>query len=322
MSFLRTSLGRSIKIAGARSYATTPPKKSNLPLFFLTAGVAAVGTSWYLDSFKATPKPKQEKSPLDPQDFIDFKLKKVVPYNHNSSKFVFELPNDEASLIPITSCLVVKASDPEALKDAKGKPIIRPYTPVSHSDATGELVLLVKEYENGNMSKYIHTLKEGDTLAMKGPIPKFPYKANEFDEVALIGGGSGITPLYQLLIHVLPDKENKTKFTLLYSNVTEKDILLREEFDALKKKYPNTFDVVYLVDQPSEGWTGPVGFITADIIKKKVASADLKEKVKVFVCGPPGQVAAVSGKKAGMKQGEIGGILKELGYSEDQVFKF
>lgn len=35
--------------------------------------------------------------------------------------------------------------------------------------------------------------------------------------------------------------------------------------------------------------------------------------------GPPGQVAAVAGKKAGMKQGEIGGVLKELGYTEDQV---
>ena len=38
-----------------------------------------------------------------------------------------------------------------------------------------------------------------------------------------------------------------------------------------------------------------------------------------FRLGPPGQVAAVAGKKAGMKQGELGGILKELGYSEDQV---
>lgn len=35
--------------------------------------------------------------------------------------------------------------------------------------------------------------------------------------------------------------------------------------------------------------------------------------------GPPGQVAAVAGKKAGMKQGELAGILKELGYTEDQV---
>lgn len=35
--------------------------------------------------------------------------------------------------------------------------------------------------------------------------------------------------------------------------------------------------------------------------------------------GPPGQVAAVAGKKDGMKQGEVGGLLKELGYTSDQV---
>ena len=38
--------------------------------------------------------------------------------------------------------------------------------------------------------------------------------------------------------------------------------------------------------------------------------------------GPPGQVAAIAGKKDGMKQGPVGGILKELGYTEDQVYKF
>ncbi|KAJ3545284.1 hypothetical protein NMY22_g2502 [Coprinellus aureogranulatus] len=61
------------------------------------------------------------------------------------------------------------------------------------------------------------------------------------------------------------------------------------------------------------------GYINADAIKAHVGPADLKEKVKIFVCGPPGQVAAVAGKKAGMKQGELGGILKELGYTEDQM---
>lgn len=93
------------------------------------------------------------------------------------------------------------------------------------------------------------------------------------------------TPLYQILTHALADKNNKTKFKLIYSNVTEKDILLREEFDALKKKYPNTLDVVYLVDQPSANWTGPVGYISSDVIKSNVGPADLKEKVKIFVCG-------------------------------------
>ena len=42
-------------------------------------------------------------------------------------------------------------------------------------------------------------------------------------------------------------------------------------------------------------------------------------KVLNGLVGPLGQVAAVAGKKDGMKQGELGGILKELGYTEDQV---
>ena len=35
--------------------------------------------------------------------------------------------------------------------------------------------------------------------------------------------------------------------------------------------------------------------------------------------GPPGQVAAIAGKKEGFKQGAVSGVLKELGYTEDQV---
>ena len=43
--------------------------------------------------------------------------------------------------------------------------------------------------------------------------------------------------------------------------------------------------------------------------------------MKIYICGPPGQVAAIAGKKDGMKQGELSGTLKELGYTEDQVRK-
>ena len=111
------------------------------------------------------------------------------------------------------------------------------------------------------------------------------------------------TPLYQILTRALSDKANKTKFKLLFSNVTEADILLREEFDALKKKHPDTFDVVYVLGKPDSKWQGepsgvlkyppvltpiipgPSGFINADLVKKHVAPASLKEKVKIFVCG-------------------------------------
>lgn len=116
--------------------------------------------------------------------------------------------DDEASLLPVTSCVVIKSADPEALIDKKGKPIIRPYTPISAAGATGELTFLVKKYDDGNASKHFHELKPGEKLSIKGPIPKFPYKGkfrvfscgilsnlfadNEFEEVGMIAGGSGM----------------------------------------------------------------------------------------------------------------------------------
>jgi cytochrome-b5 reductase len=43
----------------------------------------------------------------------------------------------------------------------------------------------------------------------------------------------------------------------------------------------------------------------------------------VFVCGPPGMMDAVSGGKApDLSQGELKGMLKDLGYTSPMVFKF
>lgn len=66
------------------------------------------------------------------------------------------------------------------------------------------------------------------------------------------------TPMYQILIHALPKPENKTRFKLIFANLSEKDILLKGELDALKKKYPQTFDVVYTVDAAGPNWNGEV----------------------------------------------------------------
>ena len=68
---------------------------------------------------------------------------------------------------------------------------------------------------------------------------------------------------------------------------------------------------------------GNTGYINEAAIKKYVPAPEMKEKVKVFVCGPPGQMTSIAGKKTGPTQGEYGGILKALGYSQDQVrFRF
>ncbi|GBE77136.1 NADH-cytochrome b5 reductase 2 [Sparassis crispa] len=317
-------------LSSTRRYSTAPSgasKSSNLPLYLGGAGIAGLAGYLYLQSGSkaaaATPAQTQTKTPLDPERYIDLELKAIRPYNHNTAHFDFALPDNQASLLPVASCVLVQtAGDGLAIQDNKGQPVHRPYTPVSPSDAPGVFTLLVKRYEEGKMSKHIHDLKPGDKLAIKGPIMKIPYKANEFDQIGMIAGGSGITPMYQVLQHALRDPANKTKFTLIFANVAERDILYREQFDALQKAHPNTFSVVYALDKPDAGWTGAKGYVNRELITKHIAPASLGDKVKVFICGPPGQVASLAGKKDGMQQGALGGVLKELRYTENQVFKF
>jgi len=261
-------------------------------------------------------------SALDPNEFRDFKLAKVIPYNHNSSRFVFDLPEGTDSGLKVASCLVTKASD-SSVKDDKGKDVIRPYTTVTSPSEKGKLELLVKKYQKGLMTNHIFNLKVGDTLAMKGPIPNIAYTPNEYEHIGMIMGGSGITPGYQVMQAIDNNPEDKTKVTLLFSNVTEEDILLRKEFEAMQKRKPDQFKVVFTLDKPPSGWKGPSGFLTADVLGKNLPPAGLADKIKIMVCGPPPMYNAISGpKKSPKDQGELKGLLADLGYTADQVFKF
>ena len=124
------------------------------------------------------------------QGFIDLKLESVEELNHNTKKFRFALPNsDDVSGLTIASALLTKYKGPEM-----EKPVIRPYTPVSDEDAKGYIDFVVKRYPNGPMSEHMHEMKPDQRLDFKGPIPKYAWEPNKHDHIALIAGGTGITP--------------------------------------------------------------------------------------------------------------------------------
>ncbi|KAJ2342746.1 hypothetical protein GGF43_005856, partial [Coemansia sp. RSA 2618] len=305
----------------ARAYSTAAggPKNSNSVLWAsLATGGVLVGGYYYTRSKEPQVSVVPVTKALDPQKFTAFKLKEKVAINHDTSMFRFALdPNEELGL-DITSCFVVKAK----LGD-DAKPTIRPYTPVSPEHARGYFDLVVKNYPAGKMSSHIHNLAPGDELEIKGPIPKHPYKTNEFKEIGMIAGGSGITPMLQLVQHVLNDPNDHTKMTLVFANRSEDDIILRSVFDSYAQKHPDQFRVVYTVDKASSrDWAGEVGFVTKAMAQKYMPDAS-KDNVLVAVCGPPPMMKLVSGPKApDYSQGEVGGIFKELGYTSKQVFKF
>ncbi|GAA5910049.1 hypothetical protein JCM8208_000939 [Rhodotorula glutinis] len=267
----------------------------------------------------------QGESALSNDEFRDFKLAEVIPYNHNTSRFVFDLPDGTSSGLTVASALVCKASKEGECVNDKGKPVIRPYTPVTAPDVEGKLELLIKHYKGGAFTEHIFGLKAGDSVAMKGPIPKHPWKANEFESVGFIVGGSGVTPAWQILQAIDANPQDKTKATLIFANVTEEDILLRKEFEDLAARKPEQFQVHFVLDKPPSGWKGPTGYVNSQVVKEafKKFNTTPESNVKIFVCGPPGQVKAICGPKKSMKdQGELTGTLAEMQYKKEQVFKF
>jgi cytochrome-b5 reductase len=179
---------------------------------------------------------------------------------------------------------------------------------------------MVKKYPNGPMSEHLHSMEPNQRLDFKGPIPKYAWSPNKHDHIALIAGGTGITPMYQLMRAIFKNPEDKTKVTLVFGNVKEEDILLKREFEDLENTYPQRFRAFYVLNEPPKDSHMTKGFITKDLLKT-VLPEPKSENIKLFVCGPPGMYKAISGaKKSPSDQGELDGYLKDLGMSMDSPF--
>ncbi|GJD11131.1 NADH-cytochrome b5 reductase-like protein [Galdieria sulphuraria] len=240
----------------------------------------------------------EEAKKLNPEDFVPIQLISNTPYNHNVARLRFAIQSAEQEDFPAVSFVLVKT------KDEQGNDVIRPYNPVSGVSAKGYLELMVKKYPN-----------------IKGPMRQYPYQPNAKKEIGFVAGGTGITPVYQLIDYILSNPKDHTKITLLYANKTPEDILLKSELDALQRKHSDRLVIHYTVDQPNDHWQGEKGQIQKDMLKKYLPRASHENLI--FVCGPPPMMEAISGTKTpDKKQGPLSGLLKELGYSEDNVWKF
>ena len=184
---------------------------------------------------------------------------------------------------------------------------------------------MVKHYPSGKGSTKMHSLVPGDTMKFK-PLQELEWKPNQYSHVTMIAGGSGITPLYQLTRAILRNPEDKTRISLVYANNSEEDILLKKEFDALAQKHPDRFQRLYTVKKTSSEGEGlyETGHVTKEMLAKVMPHRLSESNVKVLVSGPPAMIESIAGSKGmgGWTQGSVGGILKELGYSSEDVHKF
>lgn len=249
-----------------------------------------------------------KKTLLDATVKYQLPLIEKVELSHDTRRFRFALPSNEHVLgLPIGQHVNLTFQ-------LNGEPVVRAYTPVS-SDETdrGHVDLVVKVYkrnvhpkfpEGGKMSQFLDEMKIGDTIAFRGPTGRIQYKGTgqfsiratkpkdpptlvKAKAVNMIAGGTGITPMLQLIRNVLVTNvgQDQTKLSLLYANQTENDILLREELDQLAARHPEQFQVWYTVDTAPALWKFSQGFINADMVREHLLPPS--PDTIVLMCGPP-----------------------------------
>eukprot|EP01087_Luapelamoeba_hula_P017821 TRINITY_DN564_c0_g1_i1.p1 TRINITY_DN564_c0_g1~~TRINITY_DN564_c0_g1_i1.p1 ORF type:complete len:308 (+),score=66.08 TRINITY_DN564_c0_g1_i1:129-1052(+) len=239
---------------------------------------------------------------LDPERFQEFKLAEKIILTHNTRLFRFALPNSTDVLgLPIGQHMSLRAK-------VDGKDVYRPYTPTSSDDDLGHFDLVVKVYPGGKMTEYLDRLEVGQGVEVKGPKGKFKYAPNMKKAIGMIAGGTGITPMLQVIAAILKNPADKTKVSLIFGNITEEDILVREKLEALAAQYPEQFHLYFTLDKPPEGWAYGSGFINPAMIQEHLPGPD--DEHLVVMCGPSRMNEFMMGN------------LQKMGYKENHYFTF
>ncbi|XP_025050150.1 NADH-cytochrome b5 reductase 3 isoform X2 [Alligator sinensis] len=273
-------------------------------------------------------KPHPAITLQDPEVKYALRLIDKEEVSHDTRRFRFALPTREHILgLPIGQHIYLSTR-------IDGNLVIRPYTPVSSDDDKGFVDLVVKIYfrgvhpkfpDGGKMSQYLDSLKIGDTIDFRGPSGllvyqgkgKFAIRPDKKSEpvtrtvkyVGMIAGGTGITPMLQLIRAIMKDKDDPTVCNLLFANQTEKDILLRPELEEVRVEYPDRFNLWYTLDRAPENWEYSQGYVNQDMIRDHMPPP--QDDVLILMCGPPPMIQYACTPN-----------LDKLGYIKDMVFSY
>jgi len=288
-------------------------------------GVTAVLAKVFLGGSKKSGPPVTLQDPTlkYPLKLVD---KEVI--SPDTRRYRFALPSPEHILgLPVGQHIYLTAR-------IDGQLVIRPYTPVSSDDDKGFMDLVVKVYfkdvhpkfpEGGKMTQYLEKMEIGDYMDVRGPSGLLQYKGKgafsikadkkaeattkTAKNIGMIAGGTGITPMLQLVRQVFKDPQDTSELWLLFANQTEDDILLRGELEELASEHPGRFHLWFTLDRPAEAWEYSTGFINDTMISAHLPAPG--PDTVVVMCGPPPMVnfACIPN-------------LDKLGYSADMRFSY
>ncbi|KAF4663126.1 NADH-cytochrome b5 reductase 3 [Perkinsus olseni] len=104
----------------------------------------------------------------------------------------------------------------------------------------------------------------------------------------MFAGGTGITPMYQLLQAIAVDDEDTTTVDLHFCNRSVGDVLLFEKLKAMEQASKGKFKITFYVDEGPAPEGIEEGILTSAAVEEIIAGSD--STGMVLGCGPPGMI--------------------------------
>lgn len=199
--------------------------------------------------------------------------------NEETGEILFDLPKEDAGTNAAEEDSEENEEQKEPVDISKFKEIYRFYNPISSSTTKGTFDLLIKSNLNGQFSKKIASNSyKGLQLNFKGFIGSYDHSKSlsNYSKLVLLAGGSGLTPMLQVISKVLEEEEN-IDIDFIYCNKTKKDILLKNELDEIDEKHQN-INITYITEETE-------GLLSFEDIKNKV---DKVSETRFLLCGNKG----------------------------------
>jgi ferredoxin-NADP reductase len=156
----------------------------------------------------------------------------------------------------------------------------RPFTFTSLNEDK-YLEFTIKSYfDHDGMTQELYKAEEGDELLIDDPWGTIEYKGPG----TFIAGGAGVTP-FIAIIRDLAKRGELDGNRLIFSNKTEKDIILRDEFEKLLGDH---FINAITHEESSDHFID--GFIDKEYLQEQIDDFDQH----FYVCGPMAMVTNIS----------------------------
>ncbi len=157
-----------------------------------------------------------------------------------------------------------------------------------------QLEFIIKKYSAGAFSSLLDGgLAPGAPLIVKGPYGTCFRRENRPGPLLLIGGGSGMSPLWSILHdHINSGEQRPIRF--FYGARTQLDLFHLEQFAALEKSLPDFRFIPALshADDDDTGWTGERGFVH-EVLQRSLHTDLFAGEVDAYSCGPTPMIDAV-----------------------------